>query len=184
MDNRQSVYINLSDFHDEDISFFSSSQKKEEILKSKLIVSDAAWESVLIASENHKYFYGQVGFILNSFDGLPYSIEQFNEKYNKISVLFSEDVLNDSTHLATRCFLSLGDCFYAEGDNRVFNSNLRGTLRNRTENWRKFFENNIDYVEKVISHPKYNEINIITSLNDVISNEFPNVKNQYFWKVC
>lgn len=180
LDNRQSVYNNLSDFHDEDISFFSLSQKKEEIFKSKLFLSDPDWESVLIASENHNYFYGQVGFILNSFNGLPFTIEQFNEKYNKISVLFSEEVLNENTNLVSRCFLSLGDCFYAEGDNRIFNSNLRGTLRNRTENWRKFFENKMDYIEKVISHPKYNETNIITSLNDIILDELPKVKHQYF----
>ncbi len=181
MDNTQSVYLVFSKLQEDDIPFFSINQKKEEILKSKLILSDSNWESVLVEAENHKYFYGQIGFILNMC-GTQISIKSFKDTFNRVGALFSEEVLSNNENLLSRSLLSLGDCFYKEGDNRLFNSNVRGTLRNRTENWRKFFDKYPDFIKKIIDHPKFNEMNIVSSLNDIIGIELPKVKNEYFSK--
>jgi len=184
MNNDQSVYSIFSNLNENEISFFSPEQKKEEILKAKLIIQDSNWESIIIEAENHNYFYGQINFIFNLCESksVNFDINPFKETFNKVSVLFSEDVLNDSERILTRSLLSLGDCFYNDSGNKVFNSNLRGTLRNRNENWRKFFNIHLNFIKKLIYHKDFNENNISDSLNKIIEVELPNIKEEYFSK--
>ncbi len=145
--------------------------------KAKLILSNPAWEEELIIAENHTYFYGQIGFILNLNSELSLNI--FKESFKKLSALFSEEVLDNKDWILTRSFLSLGDCFYKEGDNLVFNSNVRGTLRNRNENWRKFFENKQEYIKMMLSHQLFDSSSIIPSLNKIIKNQVPLIEDEY-----
>lgn len=174
----KSVYKLFSDLTKEDIDFFSPNQREEEIKKAKLILSDYSWENLFIKAENHSYFYGQIGFIFR-LDVNENDINIFDNNFEKVASLFSDAVLNDSTYLLTRTFLTQGDCFYHEGNNRIFNSNIRGTLRNRTENWRKFFESKTNFIKKIIDHSRFNKINILKSLEEIIEFENPNLKNNF-----
>lgn len=179
--DKQSVYKVFSTIKENHILFFSPSQREEEILKSKLIVEDNNWETIFIEAENHVYFYGQIGFIIklckNQLD-----IKNFNVNYKKVASLFSEEVLNDNKFLLSRSLLATGDCFYKSGNDRVFNSNVRGTLRNRTENWRKFFDSKLSYIENIIMRNDFDENHIVKSLNSIIKEELPNIKNKYYGK--
>lgn len=179
--DNQSVYEVFSTIRENEILFFSPNQKEEEILKSKLIIEDNNWEPIFIKAENHIYFYGQIGFILklckNQLDLINFSIN-----YKKVAALFSEDVLNDTTFILTRSLLAIDNCFYKNGNDRVFNSNARGTLRNRAENWRRFFDSNLSFIEKIINRPEFNENQIIKSLNSIIKAELPKIKDSYYGK--
>lgn len=179
--DKQSIYEVFSTIKENEVLFFSPNQKEEEILKSKLIVEDNNWEAIFIKAENHIYFYGQIGFILklckNQLDLVNFSIN-----YKKVSSLFSEEVLNDNTFLLTRSFLVIGDCFYKNGNERIFNSNVRGTLRNRTENWRKFFDTKLSFIENIITRQDFDENNILQSLKTIIKIEKPKLKGTYIGK--
>ncbi|ENI5846457.1 DUF262 domain-containing protein [Flavobacterium psychrophilum] len=177
----QSVYSVLSNLNEDEIIFFSPNQKKEEILKSKLIIKDSSWEIVFIEAENHNYFYGQIGFILKLSEK-QLDIKYFKEIFSKAASLFSEEVLKEETYLLSRSLLAIGDCFYKNGNDRIFNSNVRGTLRNRTENWRKFFDTKLSFIEIIIKRPDFDETNIVKSLNTIIKKELPNLKGKYFGK--
>lgn len=181
MDTETSVNGIISLLKSDEIAFFSSVQKEEEIFKAKLILMNPEWENLLIDCENHIYFYGQIGFIFKMLEQ-PIDIESFKKTYNKVSSLFSEIVLNDTTFLLTRTFLSEGECFYEEGKNKVFNYNVRGTMRNRSENWRKFFDSKLEFIKKVISHNLFKEDNIISSLNEIIQSNLPLLNGVYFSK--
>ena len=178
---KKSVYEVFSGIKENEILFFSPTQKEEEILKSQLIVKDNNWETIFIEAENHIYFYGQIGFILklckNQID-----INNFTVNYTKVGSLFSEEVLNDNSYLLTRSLLALGDCFYKNGTQRVFNSNARGTLRNRTENWRKFFDTKLGDIESMINNPDFDENNIVQSLSTIINKVLPLLKGKYHGK--
>jgi len=179
----QNVYLTLSSLKEEDITFFSPTQKKEEILKSFIIINNKNdnWEQSFIEAENHTYFYGQIGFIFNLVSGSP-SIDSFSAEYKKVAALFSEEVLNDHSYLLQRALLAISNCFYKERDNRLFNSNVRGTLRNRAENWRKLLENNISAIKSLIEHESFKENDIVKSLNQIIKIEHPGIKDTYYGK--
>lgn len=174
----KSVYQTFSELTSDDIDFFSGSQKEEEIKKTKLIISNNLWQDVFIMAENHPYFYGQIGFIFR-LDANENDCNIFKNNFEKVASLFSEDVLSENTYLLTRTFLTQGDCFYHEGNNILFNSNVRRTLRNRTENWRKFFDTKNDFIKKTIDHQKFNKSNILKRLEDIIGFETPNLRDTY-----
>ncbi|CAM3905808.1 MULTISPECIES: GmrSD restriction endonuclease domain-containing protein [Flavobacterium] len=177
----KNIYQVINTLREEEMIFFSPSQKTEEIFKAQLIVQDNRWEKLFIEAENHIYFYGQIGFIFKLCNS-PIDINTFTINYTKVASLFSEEVLNDTTFLLTRSLLAIGDCFYINGNERIFNSNVRGTLRNRTENWRKFFDSKLNFIETIINRPDFNANNIIQSLNSIIKTEFPNSKGKYHGK--
>jgi hypothetical protein len=179
----QSVYSVIASLTEDEILFFSSNQKLEEIQKSKLIIDEpkSDWESIFIEAENHNYFYGQVGFIFK-LCGTTITMQDYKKNYEKVAALFSEQVLNDATFLLQRSFLSLEDCFYKEGDNRIFNSNARGTLRNRNENWRKFLDSKSSVIKTLITRPDYDQNAITKCLDKIIKNESTMIKDSYHGK--
>mgnify|MGYP000892777288 FL=1 len=181
MSVRKSVYETLVELTADDIEFFSLSQREEEIKKVKWIIQDNLWEDVFIAAENHSYFYGQIGFIFN-LDNNENDRDIFRNNFEKTAALFSEEVLSENTYLLTRTFLTQGDCFYHEGDNRMFNSNYRITVRQRSEHWRKFFDKYPDYIKKIINHADFDTNHILESLETIIKKEKVNVKGQYLEK--
>ncbi len=168
----------------DEISFFRNSQKKEEKLKAQLILNEVTgkeWKRILSDAELHPYFYGQIGFILN-FEEEPLTPELFSINFARIAALFSEEVLSENSYLLTRSLLTQGDCFYKDGNNRVFNYNNRKTLRDRNENWRKFFDQKTSFIKGIINHPKFNENNIVNSLVEIIDSETNEVKTEYYLK--
>lgn len=181
--NNDSVYAVIQDLKAKDIDFFTTTQVEEEIYKSKLIVADSNWENSLLVAENNKYFFGQIGFIFNLLEEEKLSIESFDNVSSKVSALFSKEVLNEKSFLLIRTLLTQGDCFTQSGRNLVFYSTFLGTLRNRNENWRRFFKNKLDFIKKIINHSLFNKLDIIVSLNEIIELETKTLEKEYLIKL-
>lgn len=181
--NNDSIYTVIQEFESKDIDFFTTSQVEEEIYKSKLIVADANWHNVLIEAENNHYFFGQIGFIFNLLEEEELSIDSFDIVSSKVSALFSKEVLNDKSFLLIRALLTHGNCFAQSGKNLTFYSTFAGTLRNRNENWRRFFRNKLHFIKKIINHSLFDEQDIILSLNAIIELETKALEKEYLVKL-
>ncbi|WP_314243871.1 DUF262 domain-containing protein [Empedobacter tilapiae] len=164
----QNVYEVIEQLKTSEISFFNEKQKEEEIFKAKKIINEPQhdWEVLFIDLENHNYFYGQIGFIFKLNESKDYSI--FIENSLKTRLLFSEEIMKNSNYLLYRSFLTFGNCFLKNGNNLTYPSNLRGTLRNRNENWRRFIDQKFIFLKQLVD--EINPIDNITSqLNDLIN---------------
>lgn len=183
INDNHSVYAVIQDLKAKDIDFFTTTQVEEEIYKSKLLVEDSNWENSLLEAENNKYFFGQIGFIFNLLEEVALSTESFDKVSSKVSALFSKEVLNEKSFLLIRALLSQGNCFTQSGRNLLFYSTFPGTLRNRNENWRRFFKNKLLFIEKIINHSLFDEQDIITSLNGIIELEAKTLEEKYLIKL-
>ncbi len=181
--DNDSIYAIVQGLESKDIDFFTVTQVEEEIYKSKLIVADSNWENSLLVAENNKYFFGQIGFIFNLLEKEELLIESFDNVSSKVSALFSKEVLNEKSFLLIRTLLTQGNCFTQSGRNLVFYANISGTLRNRNENWRRFFKNKLDFLNKIINHSLFNKLDIIASLNKIIELETKTLKQEYLVKL-
>ncbi len=180
--DNDSIYNIVESLNAKDVDFFSTSQVEEEIYKSKLIASDSNWENSLIEAENNNYFFGQIGFIFNLIEPEGLSIKKFEDVSAKVSALFSKEVLTEKTFLLFRTLLTQGNCFSQNGRNLMFYSNVLGTLRNRNENWRRFFKNKLHFINKIINNSLFNKQDVITSLNRIIDDDTQNLKEDYLIK--
>lgn len=166
----KNVYEVFSQLKVSDINFFTEKQREEEILKSTKIITDTEndWESLLINLEKYHYFYGQIGFIfkLNQLEGF----HTFQENALKVKLLFSEEVMKNQDYILFRSLLTYGNCFFENNNTLTYPSNIRGTLRNRNENWRRFIDNKFEYLKKLVT-----EIN----LNQPISFQLDGLINKY-----
>lgn len=163
------------------ILFFSIDQKTEEIRKAAKCLEPQIgndWRNAFIKFEEHAYFYGQIGFIFEILEG-DWVLEKFVDKGEKISALFSEQVLDRTDYLLLRSFLSSGDCLFRNSDNINFYINIRNTLRNRAENWRRFLGHYVEFVNMIIGHAFFDKNNVIASLQNIISNDKILVEGRY-----
>ena len=91
-------------------------------------------------------------------------------------------MLTEKTFLLFRTLLTQGNCFSQNGRNLMFYSNVLGTLRNRNENWRRFFKNKLHFINKIINNSLFNKQDVITSLNRIIDDDTQNLKEDYLIK--
>ncbi|MBD3907315.1 DUF262 domain-containing protein [Chryseobacterium sp. Ch-15] len=163
------VYEVIEKLNNTDIGFFNEKQKEEEIIKAQKIVNEPqnSWESTLIDLEKHNYFYGQVGFIFKLNESEEFTI--FKENSLKAKQLFSEKIMKNPDYILFRSLLTYGNCFFKSGNTLTYPSNVRGTLRNRNENWRRFIDSKFNYVKNVIDETNLDE-DIEQQLNNLIQN--------------
>jgi hypothetical protein len=124
------------------VSFFDKLQLEEERRKSKLIINDKRWEILFDKYEQHSYFYGQVGFILElATTGGIANIDHFKLYAERASAVFSDDILMRNDHLLQRALLAEHE-YVMEVNNNTYSLLLpdHGTLRLRRENWRQYFD--------------------------------------------
>lgn len=129
------------------ISFFSQKQQNEEVQKAKM---DLEWREVLHEAENHFYFYGQVGFIieLSKQEGVA-NLELFKKYWQRLNQLFTPNHLDNGQFLIQRALLTIGDheTYWMRPltSNRwSFYRSIRSNSRQRDENWRYLFVNDDD----------------------------------------
>lgn len=165
------IYEEIARLTPSSIDFFAEKQKDEEIQKSKLIIDHPAekWEDLFIELENHEYFYGQVGFLFNISKSAAFN--DFRDTSKMISALFSKALLEDGSYVLFRCLLTFKNCFIESNSNLIYPSNARGTLRNRNENWRRFFDTHSDAVKLLVIHKTYDCTNPLQSLLTIIKEE-------------
>lgn len=119
---------------------FSETHRVEEKIKIQLIESSKEWEDTILKLENHHYLYGELSMILEfSKSGDTYDIERFKFYGSKISKLFNKPIRDHAEKILQRALLTKGDYFPQSSRNRTYCLPTSGTLRERNDNWRKFF---------------------------------------------
>lgn len=127
-------YFSSSNFK---LEGFAEIQIIEERIKAKLLTKNKEWRESVIKYEDHKYFLGQIDFILK-FSGIKdyYKannnldwdkktntdfFNRFNEYAEKSAFMFSDDGLNEfDNYLWQRALLSKGDYLLSSSRNESF----------------------------------------------------------------
>jgi len=122
----------------DNISFFHEIQREEESLKAHLILENELWENEFINAESDWYLNGQVGFLLKYSQN---DIEKFKEYRDKFIALWSFS--KDNQILLYRALLTKGDYLIKLKSNYTFCSFNGKSVRNRNDNWRKVFNDDI-----------------------------------------
>lgn len=136
------VMQTLAVIEPKNIRYFREEQRMEEIRKAKLVVSDPSWKPLLRKIEQHEYFYGQIGFLLQGSldtETNEYSKDKFVEYATKASVLFSDELIETDDFLLQRALLTIKDYLIKDGSNFSFCMGTKTNARNRYENWRSVF---------------------------------------------
>jgi len=137
---------------------FSPQQVREEALKAKLILLNPAWRTRIDIAEEHKYFSGQIEFLLD-FCGVCAQAEKmpvkewekavhaelqtaFDRYLEKARITFTSSGLTPTKptaggHLWKRALLAVGDYLFSFGSNYSF---LTDPTSNR-DSWKRFLRN-------------------------------------------
>ena len=171
-----SVYEDFSVMEVGEIDFFNREQRKEEILKAKLIHGSSNWLPLFDLYEKHFYFYGQIGFLLgySETEEDKYDQNKFKEYADKAAKLFSKELIKSKEFLIQRALLVFGDYLKHVGGGNFCQSTF-GSSRVRDENWRRVFgtellQNLLDEIGDDVD----------SSLNEIINEAKSNGWRQYF----
>ncbi len=119
---------------------FSPQQVREEVLKAKLILADAAWRDRIDRAEEHGYFFGQIEFLLDFCGVLAHPEKdptkwgntvhanlqtEFDLYLRKAQITFGSSGLAltkpaAGEHLWKRALLAIGDYLLSNGSNSSF----------------------------------------------------------------
>jgi len=129
---------------------FFDTQLKEETLKIQYFNKGENWKSRIIESENHTYFYGQIGFIFKLLDD-PNDYSKFEFYANKLAKIFDNPEANG--FLFYRLLLSKGDYLNQSNSKWSFCETNEGSLRTRQDNWRKVFNDDekLEYLKVLLN---------------------------------
>jgi hypothetical protein len=140
------------------IKGFNQQQVGEECLKARLLrCPHLGWHDLIHQADNHGYFKGQVGFLLDfsgtCFDTLKVwnhsdhveARNRFREFLTKAERMFNGKGLADTPRcLWERALLSIGDYIYTNG----FNKSLLRNERNLAESWKRLLQGADDDARK------------------------------------
>lgn len=104
---------------------FDLRQVREERLKASLILADVSWQSRLQEAENHVYFRGKIGFLLDFAAADPQTVDQsvaqhaFDTFWQRAQAMFGPNGLQAKPDfLWERALLAVGDFFLEHGNAR------------------------------------------------------------------
>ncbi len=165
---RNSLTLHISESKTNSLSGFISEQLSEEKRKAKLIIESDEWKKAITKIENHKYFNGQIGFLLqwSEIDYEP-NIEKFIEYSNKVESIFEENgLIHFDNFLFERGLLTQGDYLLKKGQNFSFLIN-----NERDISWKRLLrdENEKRDVIKCLIE-KVSPTTISTDLENLITN--------------
>ncbi len=158
--NYLSKTVNIS------LSGFIGEQVSEEKTKAKLILQNDDWKKAIIEIENHGYFKGQIGFLLDwckDENGI-YNIDKFKEYAEKAKAVFSNDGLkNFDYYLFERALLATGDYLLSIGRNYSF---LISKGRNERDiSWKRLIRD--DNEQRKVLKSLFDNINPTTLIQDL-----------------
>lgn len=147
------VYNYLINTNGSSISFFDSKQIEEEVLKSRLIISENKWLKPIVMAETNKYFSGEIRFAFSlcgiTLENIPsnniQAIQDFRDTWSIICKLFSENakyniVVDDN--LFRRALLTYGDySCWANSSYTFFFEEGKGYF-----NWRRMLREEKSYM--------------------------------------
>lgn len=124
------------------ILFFGDAVK-QEVIKVNLrndITQD--WKAAIDQAENHLYFKGDIGFLLElSKKENIYDLNDFKFYTEIASLLFVDKIRNHNEKILQRALLTCGNYLPKVGSNNLFPLSNRESLRARRDNWQKVFNN-------------------------------------------
>jgi len=180
-----------------DVAFFSGAQVLEEKIKAHLIRMSKEWEDLVVSTEQHPFFRGQIGFVLNFSGILDFYRENGSCEWNEIqneaffdtfkkysnssSKLFS--LIKDSSsvieYLWERAVLSKGVYFSRASAGRwnMFSTRLAKNNIERDHSWRRVLRTTLDsydfsgkrqkYVKAVFDDSRFDANDIKGSLSRI-----------------
>lgn len=141
---RNSITKHFAEIQVNSLSGFISEQVDEEKLKANLILQNDDWKNAIIEIENHGYFNGQIGFLLDwcKDESGEHKIDKFNEYVKKVQVIFNDNGLTnfdeaEDKYLFERALLATGDYLLRKGSNFSFLIN-----NERDISWKRFLRDN------------------------------------------
>lgn len=162
---------------DTKIDFFAKEQCEEEKIKAKLILDDKSnqWFVAIEKIENHSFFNGQIGFILNfAKTNNGYDINKFLDYSEKMNRLFGSEFQEKYDCLFQRALLTFGDYLVPISSHYTF-CNFEKGLRAKADNWRKVFNDNTksNYLKQLLDAIKIDSIknDLQTIVNDFQEDE-------------
>jgi hypothetical protein len=139
---------------------------EEEKSKANLILQNDDWKNAIIEIENHEYFNGQIGFILDwckDENGI-HNIDKFREYVEKAKAVFINDGLNDfDNYLFERALLATGDYLLSKGRNYSFLIN-----NERDISWKRLLRDNNE--QRKVLKLLFDKINPTTLIQDLEQN--------------
>ncbi len=122
LQHRNSIVKYFTETQINSLSGFISEQVLEEKLKAELISQNEDWKNAIIEIENHKYFNGQIGFLLHwcEINSKP-NLTCFKQYVEKSKLIFGDNGLNHfDNFILERALLATGDYLLGKGKNYSF----------------------------------------------------------------
>lgn len=163
LSNKNSIVKHFAGTPINSLSGFISEQVREEKTKANLILQNEDWKSAIIEIENHGYFNGQIGFLLDwckEENGI-HNIDKFKEYAKKAKAVFSNDELNYfDNYLFERALLATGNYLLRKGRNYSFLIN-----NDRDISWKRLFRDNNE--QRKVLKSLFDNINPTTLIHDL-----------------
>ena len=128
--------------NDNKIGGFNNDQLEEEKAKAALINYSINWTEAIIKAEEHKYFLGQIRFLLEwskveDNKGEKYDLSQFKAYYSKVCSVFGDNALNaELCHSNTHLFRNL---LMTHCDNYLLNDSfMNNGGKDRDKSWKRY----------------------------------------------
>ena len=165
---------------------------QEEKTKANLILQNEEWKTAIIEIENHGYFTGQIGFLLDwCKEENGYNLDKFREYSKKMQAIFDDKGLveiEEKTFLFERALFTFGNYLLKKGQNYSFLINSdrdiswKRLLRDSNENKRELLKNLLDKIE--ITTLKEDLIRIIDEFTDHTDWKFNFIKQPEIILAC
>lgn len=154
------------------ITGFLQNQYEEEKIKAKLILDDKSnqWFEAIEKIENHSFFNGQIGFILNfAKTNTNYEINKFLDYSEKLKRLFSSEFQDKYDCLFQRALFTFGDYLVYISGHYTF-CKFENNLRAKMDNWRKVFNDDTksNYLKQLLDAIKIDSI--LDDLQTIVNN--------------
>ena len=163
---RNSIVDHFAEIQINSLSGFISEQVIEEKLKAKLITQNEDWKNTIIEIENHKYFNGQIGFLLHwcQINDEP-NLNSFKEYAEKSKAIFGTKGLNNfENFLFERALLAIGDYLLSKGKNHSFLID-----NERDISWKRLLRDNNEkraYLKQLVD--KVSVLNLTIDLQKIV----------------
>ena len=130
-------------YEKDDLKGFSTQQIKEEREKASIIIKDPAWENIFLKYENHKYFQGQIQFLLELSkmkDGKEIKMPTFKNFAQKCEAIFS-NIKGDNDFLFQRALLSQKEDYIIAVNSNCSFIKMATPSGKQAQDWRNSFLN-------------------------------------------
>lgn len=183
LSNKNSIVKHFAEAQINSLSGFISEQVREEKTKANLILQDEYWKKTIIEIENHGYFNGQIGFLLDwcKEDNGIHNIDKFKEYAEKAKAIFDKHGLKEEFKyfLFERALLATGDYLLTKKKNFSF------LISNERDiSWKRLLRDNNE--QRKVLKSLFDKLPFTTLTDELqnIVNEFskPNDWRYYFIK--